>query len=61
MYKPPLASEKKDEEEEWEGDERMKGVDKKLAKLILSEIMDKGNSYFSACLPPELLHHTSPH
>ncbi|XP_063680453.1 fidgetin-like protein 1 [Bolinopsis microptera] len=41
-YKPPVASkEEEEEDEEWE-DERMKGVDKKLAKLILNEIMDKG-------------------
>ena len=37
-----MAGDKEEEEEEeWE-DERMKGVDKKLAKLIMNEIMDKG-------------------
>ena len=43
-YKAPVASRDKEEEEEEEwDDERMKGVDKKLAKLILNEIMDKGS------------------
>ena len=43
-YKAPVASREKEEEEEEEwDDERMKGVDKKLAKLILNEIMDKGS------------------
>ena len=42
-YKPPTATgSKESEEEEEEMDDRMKGIDKKLAKLIMNEIMDKG-------------------
>lgn len=35
------GTKEEEEDEEWD-DERMKGVNKKLAKLILNEIMDKG-------------------
>ena len=42
-YKPPVATGDKEEAEE-EEDERMRGVDKKLAKLIMNEIMDKGKA-----------------
>ena len=42
-YQPPTvtkAPEPEELEDEWEGDERMKGIDKKLAKMIKDEIMD---------------------
>ena len=44
-YRAPMknGAEEKEEEEE-EMDERMKGVDKKLAKMIMNEIMDKGET-----------------
>eukprot|EP00116_Pleurobrachia_bachei_P007550 sb/3467812/ len=53
-YRAPMkngAPPEEDQEEEGEMDERMKGVDKKLAKMIMNEIMDKGKPVLSPPTP----------